>query len=247
MILRILAMSFTLICLNSQRLHPNQREAVILWNVGQGQWVTWIKGTKCAHFDMGGEHAPFKPVQELCQRRQNPVTISHWDYDHLNLVSRFKRTVYNHCYTKIPLGNPSPRKQKIFSTWQPCKPITLNNHLILFPLSKDPLSQTSNGLSRVALIKGRVLLPGDSTRHEEKLWAPRLRKHPVSDLILGHHGSLTSTSDFVLNALPHLKRAYASARKERYGHPHEKIVLRLKKRGISVIKTEDWGSIILPQ
>jgi len=162
-------------------------------------------------------------------------------------VNSFKRTVYNHCYTRIPLGETSPAKKRIFSTWTLCDRPSLDFLDLLFPRLGDPLSKTSNGLSSVALIQKKILVAGDSTRTEEKIWARRLEHQPVTDLILGHHGSLTSTSDFLIQHLPRLKRAYASARQQRYGHPHKKVVQKLKAQGVSVIKTEDWGNIILPQ
>jgi competence protein ComEC len=61
-------------------------------------------------------------------------------------------------------------------------------------------------------------------------------------LILGHHGSQTSSSQaFLTQARPGL--AIASARRARYGHPHRKVVSRLRQKKIPTLTTEDWGSL----
>jgi beta-lactamase superfamily II metal-dependent hydrolase len=39
--------------------------------------------------------------------------------------------------------------------------------------------------------------------------------------------------------------AIASSRWARYHHPAPVVVARLKKHGIAVLKTEDWGSILI--
>lgn len=88
----------------------------------------------------------------------------------------------------------------------------------------------------------QVLFPGDSPIQREKQWIDEIRK-PVRGIVLGHHGSKTSTSKALLDHLPDVKWAVASARKKKYGHPHEKVVLALKKRRIPLLKTEDWGHL----
>ena len=64
-------------------------------------------------------------------------------------------------------------------------------------------------------------------------------------LLLGHHGSRTSTSEQLLVGLPHLKLAIASSRHRRFGHPHLETQLRLKSHHVPLITTEDWVNIHL--
>jgi beta-lactamase superfamily II metal-dependent hydrolase len=42
-----------------------------------------------------------------------------------------------------------------------------------------------------------------------------------------------------------LKIAISSARKAKYGHPHIETIWLLKKRGVPLLRTEDWGTIAL--
>ncbi|HHY13869.1 MAG TPA: MBL fold metallo-hydrolase [Thermoanaerobacterales bacterium] len=64
-------------------------------------------------------------------------------------------------------------------------------------------------------------------------------------LKVGHHGSITSTSEEFLNRV-NPKYAIISAGKDNdYGHPHKEIIERLEKKGISISRTDELGTIIL--
>ncbi|MBK7961611.1 MAG: hypothetical protein IPK04_10715 [Bdellovibrionales bacterium] len=80
----------------------------------------------------------------------------------------------------------------------------------------------------------------------EKIWAANLTNletKQIKVLILGHHGSKTSTSEALLQRLPRLKFAIATARESRYGHPHFVVLNRLRQHRIPILRTEDWGHI----
>jgi competence protein ComEC len=92
------------------------------------------------------------------------------------------------------------------------------------------------------------LLPGDSTREAELIWRHQLAAHKIQNkihvIVLGHHGSKTSTSDELLDSLgDSVLMGVTSARKKRYGHPHKTVTKRLQKNSISTFSTEAWGTI----
>jgi competence protein ComEC len=62
-------------------------------------------------------------------------------------------------------------------------------------------------------------------------------------LVLGHHGSRTSTSSLLLDHLPRLTAAVSSARFRKYGHPHARVRRDLAKRHIPLLRTEEWGNL----
>jgi competence protein ComEC len=89
-----------------------------------------------------------------------------------------------------------------------------------------------------------LLAPGDSPRDEEKKWIHHFAGlERVRVLVLGHHGSRTSTSQDLLAKLSGVRVAIASARFRRYGHPHTEVVRELAQRKISLLRTEEWGTI----
>lgn len=218
----------------------------IIWNVGQGQWSTLVGKNTCDHFDMGGERNPLRRVKKLCGDKANRIYLSHWDWDHISFALKAKFTLKNACLRLPPLGVSSPHKMKLLKAYRTCSASQMED----FPLKElthfsaaDSSNKNSNDLSHVLLVSEKFLIPGDSTTPQEKIWSHRTTLQKVHFLLLGHHGSRTSSSEELLSQLPHLKVAIASARFAKYGHPHQEVVQRLKKYHVVLLKTEDWGNL----
>lgn len=65
-----------------------------------------------------------------------------------------------------------------------------------------------------------------------------------SDILkVGHHGSKTSTTEEFLRAVSPEFAIISAGRKNRYGHPHQEVVDRLKNFGIPVLRTDEIGDI----
>lgn len=113
----------------------------------------------------------------------------------------------------------------------------------IFPLDSDlGITKRSNDASQIFLSQ-KFLFPGDSPARLEKIWIHRIPKDQPQILILGHHGSKTSTSDELLEHFSSLKIAVASSRMKKYGHPHPETLRKLRKRKIPILLTEEWGNI----
>ena len=171
---------------------------------------------------------------------------THWDWDHIKFSSQAKRIFPSLCRVVLP-GQGLPQSRKKRHMIQRVPPCIAQNHSsikeLLWPDLAQP--QNSNESSRIFVIQKRVLIPGDSNQRMEKYWST-LVEDPIQILIAGHHGSFSSTSNFLLNSLPHLSLAVASARKRRYGHPHIQTVRRLNKKGVLLLSTEDFNHIRIP-
>ncbi len=231
---------------SSQKELRTPRDELIIWNVGQGQWATVSTSKTCLHFDIGGERVNWSPILALCKPKKNLAFFSHWDMDHLSFVSSAFRQFENFCVSALPSGPcPSEKKLKIFSNLPRCSIERPKEVIEIFESRSLNLQKlSSNDYSRVFEYSNWMLAQGDSPIRQEKHWTENsalLEKIKV--IVLGHHGSRTSTSDLLLSRLPNLKIAIASARKARYGHPHEEVLKRLKKFGVSSILTEEWGNI----
>ena len=79
-------------------------QALVVWNVGQGQWVTVIEERTCWHFDTGGEKAPRPQIVRACRARHNVVSYSHWDWDHLSFAPRLSTWLPDICLLFPPYG-----------------------------------------------------------------------------------------------------------------------------------------------
>jgi competence protein ComEC len=228
---------FLVTVLTGVPLSSEQLARWTVWNVGQGQWVTYRTHSQCYHFDTGGEFPPWQEIMEECRDKLNLFSYSHWDWDHVGFASRLPKILPRHCLLLRPEGAHSPRKERLFVRLDACsetKP---------FKFWNPKTGSSANELSRVFLWRN-VLIPGDSPIEQEKVWTRELAGlESTRWLIIGHHGSRTSTGPELLTRLGRLRGAIASARRSRYGHPHPEIRSRLEERRIPLLTTEDWGHI----
>ena len=224
------------------------RSLFIIWNVGQGQMTTLKQEESCDHFDFGGERNVTRQVASLCGHRQQRLHLSHWDWDHMSEIESLRHKTPNLCLWNWPLHKGSPRKESLLRTIPMCQLQTGKQppYIVIFP-GWSSASATSNETSEVVRTSTdffQILIPGDSPVSMERHWGQPGPLSHVQGLILGHHGSRTSTSSMLLTNLKHLKWAVASAREKRYGHPHTEVLKRLQKYKTPVLRTEDWGTII---
>ncbi len=215
---------------------------VVIWNVGQGQWATRYQNVSCEHFDAGGDRHPGDQIQVLCKIKSNRFWLSHWDLDHINLFPRIRKKLTRLCLMGTPSAPTSQRKQSLIGGLHQCEPSPNPSTLWIFEPKRR---KNSNNSSRVA-ISGNWLLPGDSPKTEESHWVRKLRGKPIQRILLGHHGSRTSTGQALLKEAPLIQQSVASARRSRYNHPHQETRTALKGRGIALIETENWGSLRFP-
>lgn len=224
----------------------------VIWNVGQGQWVTHVLSDSCQHYDAGGEVQAFKNIKNAvlhkCGNKLNKIFLSHWDLDHYNHISSLARSVRRLCWQiQAPpsSGNSydiSPSVARVMQLKIPLCPIDLTDSPIQSWQPKEGREKNDRSL---VFKDERFLIPGDSPVDQEKKWVHDLKGlTSVKVLIVGHHGSRTSTSIELLKQLPNLKVAVVSARSRRYGHPHKSVTKRFSKNKTPILKTEDWGSII---
>ena len=213
----------------------------MIWNVGQGQWVTLVENSTCSHFDFGGEVFSLKDNRQRflvnCKNKTNQLYLSHADFDHYSFYNFIIKNSISACWQIRPAEALKKINTEI--------PICPNLQQTIKIIHSDSQIQKRNDSSTVLHFEN-LLIPGDSPSQKEKLWVNNIPiKNNIHILILGHHGSQTSSSEILLSRLPQLKMAIASSRFKKYGHPHKKVVDRLKKHHLNVIRTEDWGTIMI--
>ena len=108
-------------------------------------------------------------------------------------------------------------------------------------------AETVNDFSlifRVTYGKTSLLLTGDAEAAEEM----RLLETGAairSDLVkLGHHGSVSSTSEAFLDAAAPAYAVISCGRNNDYGHPDREVLERLEARGIAISRTDREGTIL---
>lgn len=221
----------------------------VVWNVGQGQWATEIHPHMCLHFDLGGEFNISSTVATYCHDKKNFMFLSHWDWDHISFALKYSEKIPNSCLAALPFGSSHKFKMNLLQKIRICsdqEKAVFENYLKIDFHPQNSLHRrrlrTPNDLSQVIEARSSsVLLPGDSPVSQEIFWKNNVSRH-IRGLVLGHHGSKTSTSQGLLDrARP--RWAVASARHKKYGHPHPRVIQLLKKAKIPLLKTEDWGHL----
>jgi beta-lactamase superfamily II metal-dependent hydrolase len=69
------------------------------------------------------------------------------------------------------------------------------------------------------------------------------RVGPVELLKVGHHGSRSATSDAWLDELAPHEAVISVGRHNRYGHPAPEVLNRLAAHGITILRTDERGTI----
>lgn len=219
------------------------KEMFIVWNVGQGLWSTLQSKDICYHVDFGGEKYSSKRIQNCFS---NEIFLTHLDQDHISFLPRIKSKSCLHTIGSSLLkfyGKNKIHKLKKIQQLDLCDSKQSDIEKI-FPLEDFNASPSfkDNDLSSVFKVRNQILIPGDSTLRSEKIWQTK-KLSSIQILVLGHHGSQTSTGEELLRQLPNLRMAISSSRFAKYHHPSPRVVELLKQKKIPNLLTEDWGSI----
>ncbi len=117
---------------------------------------------------------------------------------------------------------------------------------------EDPLIDKGDSIDNnnsivLRLTQGKVsfLLTGDIEREaEERILGhrPDIRSQILK---IAHHGSRYSTTDAFLDAVKPEVALISAGKDNKFGHPHEETLARLKKRGVKVYRTDLNGNILV--
>lgn len=89
-----------------------------------------------------------------------------------------------------------------------------------------------------------ILLTGDASMEEEKDYIDSITD-TIEILKVGHHGSDTATSDNLLDTIKPEIAVISCGVNNKYGHPTEEVLNKLDKRGITTLRTDLSGDIII--
>jgi beta-lactamase superfamily II metal-dependent hydrolase len=114
---------------------------------------------------------------------------------------------------------------------------------ILWPRTSTPLDPRDTNrasiVGRLSIAEHTFLLTGDLPATEE--WD--LHPGSIDVLKVGHHGSKSSTSEVLLTEIHPREAIISVGAGNRYGHPAPDILNRLNQHGISILRTDQNGTI----
>ena len=139
--------------------------------------------------------------------------------------------------------------------WRPARPgaamdIDGVRLTVLSPDSAEiAAAPDANAASVVVMAEYRgvkILLTGDAERDVEARLAARLGADLRADVLkVGHHGSATSTTAPLLEAVSPRLALVSVGAGNRYGHPSPDVLEALRSHGSHVLRTDDVGTIVV--
>ena len=187
------------------------------------------------------------------------IVISHFHSDHVNAVEDIIKNynVGQICY--VPPNEKNVSYEQIISTAKEndvdLKEVYAKDYVwvgstkihVMYPTKDIAQNNTfdANTVSMVVSItlnEKTYLFMGDSGKVAENYLMNNNLAKNIYLLLVGHHGSKSSTSDeFVVYAKP--KVSIISSKKSVYGHPSKRVVDVLKKYNSKILITENLGAI----
>ncbi|MCQ4166213.1 DNA internalization-related competence protein ComEC/Rec2 [Tahibacter harae] len=219
-------------------------------DVGQGLAVLLRTERHALLYDTGsrfpsgfdqGESVVAPAVQALGVRRLDTLVISHADGDHAGGAAGVIRNLHPR---RIFAGEPVPG----LDTAQACESgLAWQWDGVDFRALHPPPAGggRGNASSCVLLVQSgqaRLLLSGDMVAADEARIAAAAGAQPLVVLV-PHHGSRTSSSNALLDALPIQAALVSAAYRSRFGHPHAEVVARYRERAVPLWNTADSGCL----
>ena len=250
------------VCLGTAR-YDARLDALVL-DVGQGQSILLSSGNACALVDCGSGNSWYDAggiaadhLLTMGHDTLDYLILTHYDTDHVNgfesLLARLKvETLFVPAATGGNELEPiiralAERYGTVVQTIHTKETIPLNGaELTVFPPVGESEEDNESGLTVLASAGERkLLITGDMDAARERSLLEAYPLPQVEYLVAGHHGSKTSTSEDLLDALTP-EAVLISVGSNSYGHPTEETLRRVAERGCGIYRTDLQGTLHLP-
>jgi len=228
-------------------LLPAEHFRATVLDVGQGLSVLVETRHSATLFDTGappnGERVGLPALRALGRHSLDTLILSHNDADHAGdaavLLPLARRVLH-----QIPPLSPLLKGKEA----QPCQQgQSWQADGVRFEIVWPPAGfagKDDNAQSCVLRVdNGRfsLLIPADIGRNEELLLAPQLARANV--LIAPHHGSRTSSSQELIDAVQARHAIISAGYFNRYRHPNQAVVERYQGAGVQLWRTDRDGAV----
>ena len=221
-----------LLCLPYVRMHSQ----VVVFHVHGDSLLVRDAFNRCTMLIDTGEstthHQLSQSLYALRVTRLDYVFISHWHYDHYGAYDE----VSNH----FPVLNLITRENAMVheSKWIEC------GHLAfyIFPMEKEYACENNHSIMMLIKIADDIILfTGDIEREREQAFNEDLSM--VTMLKVAHHGSRTSSNTVFLEQIQARDALVSAHRRNRFDHPHQETLDRLKHQNMTIHRTDQEGTI----
>ena len=227
-------------------------------DVGQGQCLVSRSGESVSVIDCGGQEdasgeqaARFLLARGVTQIDR--IILTHFDADHCNGVRQLLRRVRVRTLYVPDLSPESGIRTKIlFAAAQAgCEirfvtdDLTLPDGMRIFAPTGSADENNAGLCVLAAGEKYDILMTGDlSEQAEYRLLSTHDLPH-AAVLIAGHHGAASSTSEALLRAIKPEAVLISVGADNRFGHPADETLCRIRNAGAAVFRTDLSGTITI--
>lgn len=231
-------------------------------DVGQGQCVTLLSDGEAIAVDCGGsdENAAGDELADYLNQlgifRLKLLVLTHYDSDHTNGVAELLERMRVETIAAPDVEDDNAHREALEKTarqhrvnWERItvdqkEPFGEAQARVFAPAGKAGDNETC--LSVLASVGAfDVLITGDMDSQVEELLQRREHISNVEVLVVGHHGSRSSTSmDFLKQITPKVG-VISVGRDNSYGHPTQDVLDRLAEAKVAVYRTDLNGTVTI--
>ena len=227
---------------------------VAVLDVGQGLAVVVRTTRHTLVYDLGpGYPSGFNTAETVVipflesrgVRRVDRLVLSHDDVDHAGATDRF--------VAGMPVGDIlSGQPQAVGKGALACRAGMQWNwdgvrFEVLHPRAGEQSANDNDAscVLRIVHAGGTILLTGDITRRVERLLTDGIGLPPTDYVVVPHHGSRTSSSAGLVNAVRARYALVSAGHNNRYGFPHPEVSDRWRRSGATVLNTAESGALMI--
>ena len=261
---------FFLSSLDDVELLPDNSLSVFMIDVGQGDsFLIKFPNGKTALIDAGnvtitfdnGERVITPLLEFLGVNKIDYGIVSHIDSDHyagfvslvLNgLIGEIYKPEIDSSLSKDVRFEEFLRQNNVPVNYFSERNMQIGNVMLYFLYDKRVESITGestnnrSGIMKLVYGDNSFLFTGDAEKNIEKIYADKYRRFLDSNVLkAGHHGSKTSSSELFLDYVTPQFSLISAGFKNKFGHPSEEVIRRLRNHHSIILRTDLQKAILL--
>lgn len=236
--------------------------SVTVLDVGQGQSVLVRTGDFLTLVDCGGDSrddpgdVAANYLQALGRSDVDLLVVSHCHADHANGIPQLLNRVTVKEILLPDVEEDDPLREAVLAeAEEKGVPVRLiredtrftpgkNSSVTVYPPMSDAGSTNELGLTVLATVGQReVLITGDMEEEGELRLTQTVALPDIEVLVAGHHGSDTSNTQPLLEAVTPDLALISVGLNNKYGHPSYDTLVRLDNIGAQIYRTDLYGTI----